>query len=197
MNISDALPARFLFSVGSAKLTGLNPWCCSNLLTASHSLCSCCKSMQHVTITCIITRNLIYKPMHAETSEISAKISASPQFYNLKLTVGPQKHVCFVSGLQRSSQIFSFHLYLFQLHINYELQHYFKQGLPPFLWPDQLCNPPLSIHSRWRELTQIRLLSLLSERTIRNSSTWWKERRLTCSIMIWEPVRKQMRVNIV
>lgn len=59
------------------------------------------------------------------------------------------------------------------------------------------ANPLLSIHRRWRELTQIGLLSLLSERTIRNTSTWWKERLLTCSILSWNPVRKEMHVYFV
>lgn len=118
------------------------------------------------------------KLMHAETSEITE----SPQFCYLKLAVGPQKHICFVSGLQCSSQSFSIHLYLCQTMSHTTILSIFS-GLPPFLWPDQLCKPPLSINSRWREPTQIRLLSLLSTRIIRNSITWWKERQLTCSII--------------
>lgn len=35
-------PGRFLFSTGSAKWTGLKPWCRRRLFTSSHSICSCC-----------------------------------------------------------------------------------------------------------------------------------------------------------
>lgn len=104
-NISDALPARFLFSVGSAKVTGLNPWCCSNLLTASHSLCSCCKSMQHVTITCINTCNLISKPMHAETSEITVKISIFQPETDCRST--KTRMFCLWTAVQQSKLFFA------------------------------------------------------------------------------------------
>lgn len=35
-------PGRFLFCTGSAKWTGLKPWCRRSLFTSSHSICSCC-----------------------------------------------------------------------------------------------------------------------------------------------------------